>query len=283
MATKKPSWIKDGEVRKKLPKGKSLPKKFDDFIAAQPELPIEWDDLDSLGLKPQGLQEALPFMKTYTGGRVAFWYHTADPAVVYFGDEGELDVLAVNFDEFLKGAMLGKSGVHDLDDSEPRLNVNGVTGKPSKKGLAALQKKFDAWWKQNKGLLDGQSDLEGLRKRVVALGKQMILDGKSKVYTPDKGYWRMSYKIERTPKNLVVTYLDRGKYYPVPKKYAIVPLVEELLQHVQNKSKAEYTLSVSDSEIVSIDRERELLLISAKLKAKLDASREEQRARRKKN
>lgn len=279
MPKKKPSWIKDQAVRKSLPKGCKLPKKFEAFIAAEPKLPIDWESLEPLGLKPAAMQEVLPFMRTLTGGLVSFWYHAAEPAVVYFGDEGELDVLALNFDEFLKGAVLGKSGVHDLDSSEPRLQMPAVTGEPLQAGLDALQIKFAAWWKQNKALLDGQTDLEDLRERVHAVAKKMIAEGKSKVYKLGSKYWSMQFQIERTREGIAVTYLDYGKYYPVPKEYDFVLLVEKLLAHTKNQNKAQYDLLVTDSGIVSIDRDRELVLMSAQLKAELAETRQRKQVR----
>jgi hypothetical protein len=267
MAKKKADWIKDREVRKHVPKGRSLPKKFDAFIEAGPPLPIEWDDLDSFGLKREALKDVLPFMRVGTGGMVTFWFHQADPAVVYFGDEGELDVVALNFDEFLKAAVAGKSGVYDFDDPDNPFQMPGVKGRPKRAGLVALQKKFDAWWKENTALLEGDTSLENLRESVVALARQMIADGRSKVYTLRTGYWSMDFKIARTPRGLAIDYLDFGKYYRMPKRYGIVPLVQELLRHVKNKSKKEYELDVSDDGRVSIDRDRELVLMSEKRKA----------------
>lgn len=145
-------------------------------------------------------QEVLPFMRTYTGGLVSFWWHAADPAVIHLGDEGQLEVLALNFDEFLKGAVLGKSGVEDLDNAEPRLAVKGVTGKPSKAGLAALQKKFNAWWKANKSRQDAQTDLEGLRGRVMAVAEKMLADGLFKKLVPTQDNWKAEFRIQRTAK-----------------------------------------------------------------------------------
>ena len=61
----------------------------------------------------------------------------------------------------------------------------GVTGKPKKAGLAALQKKFEAWFKKHTSLLEPLETpaAEVLRKRVYNIGRQMIRDGRSKVYT----------------------------------------------------------------------------------------------------
>ena len=271
MAKKKPSWIKDSEVRKKLPKGKSLPKRFDAFIAAEPELPVEWDDIEPYGLKPEARQEVLPFMRTYTGGLVSFWWHAADPAVIHLGDEGQLEVLALNFDEFLKGAVLGKSGVEDLDNAEPRLAVKGVTGKPSKAGLAALQKKFDAWWKANKSRQDAQTDLEGLRGRVMAVAEKMLADGLFKKLVPTQDYWKAEFRIQRTAKGLKIGLQNGARFPAVPSEYGFTPIVEELLQLLVHKDKEEYGLVVTSSGLVSIDKDKELLLMSAELKAKLEA------------
>ena len=71
----------------------------------------------------------------------------------------------------------------------------------------------------------------------------------------------MHFRIERKGVNLSVTYLDYGKWYPVPEKYQIENEVKSLLQHVKHKKRRQYELEVSSSGIVSIDRDRELVLV----------------------
>ena len=131
MAKKKPGSVKD-KIFAELAPGKSLPAKFDAFLAAEPQLPVEWNNLADFGLKDDGLWDVVPFLKA-DGGYVALWwyrdpYPVPDPAVVHFGPEGEQKVVAPSFDEFLKAAAIGKSGIADLDKCEPRLKVEGVEG-----------------------------------------------------------------------------------------------------------------------------------------------------------
>jgi hypothetical protein len=73
-----------------------------------------------------------------------------------------------------------------------------------------------------------------LRKQLHAVARTMIRDGLSKMDTL-RSYWSMSYAFKRTATDVVVTYLDYGKYYPVPRAYAIMPLVGEMLALCKNR------------------------------------------------
>src|SRR5262245_4975686 len=113
----KPPWIKDEEVRQKIPPGQQLPAQFEDLVSATPNLRLQWSDLQSFGVVAAAHDEMLPFLRTSTGGVVALWYRAADPAVVHFGDEGGLTALASNFAEFLHAIVAQDSGLPDIDDA----------------------------------------------------------------------------------------------------------------------------------------------------------------------
>ena len=71
----------------------------------------------------------------------------------------------------------------------------------------------------------------------------------------------MDFRIERDGDDLSITYLDFGAWYPVPAKYKLKDEVVELLKLVKSKRRRRYELSTCSAGIVSIDRDRELVLV----------------------
>jgi hypothetical protein len=256
-------WIRDDEVRRRIPRGFNLPPAFDSFIRAEPPYEIEWCGLERYDLKPSAEREAVPFMKMPDGGLVAFWYCAPSPAVVHIGGHGELKVLASNFDDFLKAIALRQSGLPDIDESEDVFRVPGVNGEPSVDTLPALQKRFDEWFKIHTSLLVPLTtpEAEAFRQRVYRIAEEMVRDGMSKVYTLESPCWRISYRIQRNGPEIAVTYLDYGKWYPLPSKYRFLDEVPALLQLVRDKTRSQYELEVMEPGIVSVDRDRELSLV----------------------
>jgi hypothetical protein len=100
-----------------------------------------------------------------------------------------------------------------------------------------------------------------LRQRVHEIAKAMLRDGLSKVHTVLSDWWLMDFQIERDGMDLKITYLDFGEWHPVPKKYELGADVTELLKLGKHKTRKTYELDVSCDGIVSIDKERELLLM----------------------
>jgi hypothetical protein len=256
-------WINADQVRRHVPKGRKLPARFDDFLRASLPFRVEWNDLDAYGLKPSATKSALPFLRLPDGGLVALWYHAAEPAVVHIGGHGELKVVASDFDNFLKGIGARSSGLPDIDEGDEKFSVAGVRGKPNAARLPALQEKFDKWFKQHTSLLEplAAPAAEALRQRMHRIAEDMIRDGRSKVCTLSSPWWSMDFRIERDGDDLSITYLDFGEWYPVPAKYKLAEEVAALLTLVKNKKRRRYELSTCSVGIVSIDRDRELVLV----------------------
>jgi hypothetical protein len=257
------SWIKDDQVRRRIPKGSELPSRFDDFLRAEPPFAVEWNNLENYGLKRAATNDAVPFLRLPDAGLVAFWFYAASPAIVHIGAHSELEVIAPDFDDFLKAIGARCSGLPDFDEAEEAFQVPGVKGKPKGKGLPALQEQFNNWFKENTSLQEPvkTSDAETLRQRVHRIAEEMIRDGRSKVYTLSSPWWSMTFRIERTGTELSITYLDYGKWYPVVKKYKLEEEVQALLKLVKHKKRSRYELSTCSAGIVSIDRDRELVLV----------------------
>jgi hypothetical protein len=106
----------------------------------------------------------------------------------------------------------------------------------------------------------GEAEAEALRQRVHRIAEGMIRDGRSKVSTLSSPWWSMDFKIERDGDDLSITYLDYGKWYPVPPKYKLAEEVVALLKFVKNKERREYELSACTAGIVSVGPNKELVL-----------------------
>ena len=258
-------WLKPDEVRAHLPKGRELPSRFDDFVRAEPQCRIQWNDLDSYSLKPSATNEAVPFLRLSDGALVALWYHKPSPAVVLIGGHGELEVVAVSFDDFLKALAVQRSGVPDFDsEEEPPFVVPGTEGEPNTDGLAELQEPFRQWFQKHTSLLPPlrTPEAELLRQRIYAIADTMSRDGRPKAFTYGTTiYWSNHFRVERKESGLSVSYLDFGKWYPVPEEYKLTDEVALLLELVLHKNRSEYEFVVQCEGLVSVDRDRQLLLL----------------------
>jgi hypothetical protein len=241
----------DNQLRDPLPPDRLLPVGFEDFVAADPPSRVAWSELTPFGLD-EG-KELLPFIRLSDGGIIALWYRTPSPAVVYLGSEGQLRVLAGDFEEFRLAVHTGSQAL-DLDDAAP----------PSG-SLDALQEEFARWWEEHTALqkpLHG-TDSEALRHQVCEIAAKMLLDGRSKVYSLSSLWWSLQFRIELHTEGIRITYLDFGDWYPLPTEYGLVEAVEKLLPLVRHPGQPAYELSVCSAGIVSLDNDRELVLAPA--------------------
>lgn len=259
-------WIRPEHVREHLPPGRKLPARFDAFVAARPpHCRIEWNDLGAYSLKPTATQEAVPFLRLPDGALAALWYCEPEPAVVHIGGHGELKVIARTFDDFLKALALRQSGLPDLDsDEQPPFVVPGTQGEPDAEGLAELQEQFGEWFKRHTSLLAPlrTPEAEALRRRVHAAAERMSNDDRPKPFRSGTfTFWTTHFRVERTGVGPALTYQDYGKWLPVPDEYGLREPVAEMLELVLDKGRDRYEFAVNSAGLVSVDRDRQLLLL----------------------
>ena len=212
------------------------------------------------------MKDAVPFLQLPDASLVALWCHASEPAVVLINGHGGLRVLACDFDSFLWGISERSSGLSEIDQAEERFAVPGIGGKLNAAGLPALQEKFEKWFNQHTSLLEplATSEAEALRGRVYGIAQDMIRNGHSKVYTLSSPWWSMEFQVERVGDVLSLSYLDFGKWYPVPPKYKLAAEARALLALVKNKTRRRYELSTCSAGVVSVDNDRELVLAPPK-------------------
>lgn len=268
-------WMSADEIRRRVPNGRMLPARFDDFLCAELPFRVEWNALDDYGLKPSAMNDAVPFLRLSNGGVVALWYDSVEPAIVHIGAHGELQVIASNFDDFLRGIEMRCCGLPDIDEDEASYSVPGVCGRPNLAGLTALQEKLDKWFRQQTSLLEPfvSREAESLRKRLFKIAEDMIRDGCSKVYALSSPWWSMHFRIERDGDQLSISYLDFGEWYRIPNEYKIVDDVKTLIELSKSKNQRRYEVSICSAGIVSIDRDRELVLVPPEVTNQTDGSR----------
>ena len=248
-------------VRRRVPEGGEWPARFDDLVRAEPPLWIEWNSLRTFNLKRTADREVVPFLHLWDGALVAFWYREPSPAVVCIDHDGLPKVVAGTFDDFLLRINAKRTGIPDVDECGQGHRVPGVRGKPAADDLTELQQEFEQWFRRHSALVQptASPEAEALRQRVFRIVEQMIRDGRSKVYNSGN-WWDINFQVRRDGEKVTVTYLDYGKWYPVPAKYKLVPEVRALLQMAVHKKRRRYDLKVIRPGHVFLENGRELQL-----------------------
>jgi len=259
-------------IKKNLPSTFKLPTNFDEFVnflsTKSPEygfFDILWTNIDKFGLDKKALLELVPFLRLGDGGIVAFWLNTPDSInIIQIDSEGKYCVSASSFDEFIERITLHKTGIFDIDESEKTI-VFKINGKSSIKlsNLNSLNVKFRKWYKKHLLLQKPITSAlaEELRKKLYSIVCEMLNDGLSKVYTSDSSWWNMNFKFLNIGENIKALYLDYGNWIPIPDKYEFVEESLKLLQFTKSKNLNSFELDISSYGGVSINRDRELLIV----------------------
>ncbi len=223
-----------------------------------------------------------------TGSPLALWlYHGTDTSkapVVHLGSEGDkMCVLADNIRDFLTlfGIGYGELGSDDLSQppTEPESAADlrewlaaefdiqcPETGIALAEHARSRHPNFAQWVQDaiERTITRDQPEAEVLRQRVHTIAEDMIRDGRSQVYTISSSWWSFNFKVVRHRGQLLIDYLDRGKWLPMPETYPIDEVMAGLLQFVRNKDRKQYELSVSCTGHVTVGPNRELVLVPPK-------------------
>ena len=251
-------------LKRKLSIGRNPPIEFALVTSNDLPLTIAWSSLKPYGLNKSAELEMVPFIRVADGSLVAIWFAIDPPAIVVLDAHGEPPrIVAKDFPNFLRSISASKTGVPDIDEDCVDISIPRYTARPSRAGITALQKKLDAWSQENSSLEQPRKgrDSEALRKCLHKAVKQMIHNGLSKIYTARDYHWDMNFEIKRTRSGLQVQYLDYGKWYDVPTRYDLRSIAEELLTLVKNPKLRKYELVVTKDGIVSVDKDRQLVLV----------------------
>jgi hypothetical protein len=255
-----------------VPAGRGLPKRVAPFFAlvAKSAIPkrvlrTSWKHLRDLLSVVDGARDHLwPFYGLGDGGMVALWWEHDEPCVVWAGSEGDFSVLARDFDEFLARLAAGKSGVWDMDeDFKTVLLTTLLPRRPRPRPLGGVPtKRFLRWIETQSSLQkpNPSADGEKLRLELVALGKRMLRDKLSKVYTTRSPDWSFDFKLIFQKSGWRIDYLDYGVWYPLPTKYKPADLAPRIVALTKHPKRKRYEMVVTHSGLVSLDRDKELVL-----------------------
>jgi hypothetical protein len=191
----------------------------------------------------------VPFLVFGDGGLLALW----QGAIVHLGSEGERRVVAASMRDLCARIAKCATGVPELDEAEPPIVIT-IRGKPA--ALARAQEALDALFAHNDP--KPVTDREELRAAVHRIAKKLIAGGISRTYRP-KDSWLLKFRLTRAP--LAIEVLDFGAYKPVPAESGLAPLAEALIAACKDPRRAQYELTVTWTGIVSIDRDRQLVLL----------------------
>lgn len=271
------------QIRAKLPAGRELPAKFDAFVraAAAKCVCIEWNDPDPFGFKRTARKQLLPFLKIGDGGLIALWYHADVPAILHIGSEGQREVIAATFDDYLKEINAKFTDDAEYRYADSRYRIPGVKGKPNRGKLAELRTKFDAWFEQyttfRKPLV--KPEAESLRRQACAIVEKILRDERSQTDSQEPSWHSMTLKIERSGDDIAITRRVHGEWRPLPRKYKFSEVARGLLKFVLNKKRKSYEVLVTRHGTLSIEHTRQLILVDAVQQAELQRRREERAAR----
>lgn len=258
-------------IHKRLAKVIQVPAEFPAFVAlvTSPKSPREdalrvgWSDpTELLNVDKAAASEFVPFLKLADGGGVAFWKDGEHQHIAVYDSEGGHEVIALDFRDFL--AHLGKptEDFRELIELDVGLDTSQLIPPTTPKPVpAALNGKLTAWIESHSLSAPKlkSADGEKLRNKLVAMAESMLADGLSKVHTPRSSFWQMDLVLVKHGDLWEATYLDYGKWYNLPTKYALMELLPELLPLMKSR-KARYALKIWKSGEVFVDKGNELAL-----------------------
>lgn len=258
-------------IRRKLPDDLELPAEFPGFVAlvTHPKSPVRdvmnvtWSDPRPLLNADKSItREFVPFLTFSDGGVAALWVDDSHLRVVTCDSEGQHQVLAMDFGDFIRRMASADAELLErleldapLDDSELAL----VHRRKPRKVPTSTQKAFSRWVASH--ALDAKTTqtnaTAALSTALNGIALRMLEDGLSKVHKPDSPRWTMSFELKQAGSKWTVTYLDYGKWRRVPAKYGFATLLPGLLAAMKTRKKS-YDLAVWKDGRVFADRGNEL-------------------------
>jgi hypothetical protein len=270
MASTRPA-RKVAAIQRKLPDKIELPVEFAAFVklVTHPKdrlrdlMNVTWSDpRPLLNADKSAVETFVPFVLFADGGVAALWLDGSDLRVATCDSEGQFEVLAEDFGDFV--ARLGDSDASLLDQMELDAPLDAgavVPGRKARRVPQSTQKAFDRWVARHsldaKPIKTESSDV--LRSALHAIARRMLEDGLSRVYTPDSPFWTGDFQLRQAGGRWNVTYLDYGEWRPVPTKYGFEALLPALLAVMKTRKKG-YELSVWMDGTVFADRGNQLVL-----------------------
>jgi hypothetical protein len=246
-----------------------LPIEFAAITAKGIPLNVRWSPLKDYAFDQSADLEMIPFIEVADGTLIALWLSTSPPSIVAIDAHGEAPrIVAKDFPNFLRALSNSQTGVEDIDLDFSNMIIPNYSTLPSRTGVAALEKRLQKWvvaHSSNQSPIRSEK-AEAIRKRVHAIAKQMIREGRSNVYKARSVYWAMYFKVSRVKAGFQVTYLDLGKWLSVPDEYDLVPVVEKLIELSKDPKLRKFDVTITKEGIVEVNKGTQLVLIPPGMK-----------------
>ena len=82
------------------------------------------------------------------------------------------------------------------------------------------------------------------------------------MYTVRSVWWAVALRARRTLVGYDVTYLDYGKFRPLPARYVASELIAQLALLCKHPRKRRFDITINKQGLVSFDADRELVLLA---------------------
>jgi hypothetical protein len=243
-------------LRKRLPKNKRLPK---ELATLAQRMDLSWTDpRPLLNAGKSVLDSLLPFRRLGDGGVIALWWHESEPCVVHCDSEGQFAVIAVSFPDFLQRLA------HPTADFAERLELDApVDASARPKPIPAKLSRAFSKWVEGQSLAakpDASAAASELAEKLQGIARTMLRDGLSKVYKLRDFHWTVELRVERKLTTWNVTYLDYGKWIPLPDRYDLVALLPDLTRLLKNPRARRFDLSIWKDGHVFVNRGNQLTI-----------------------
>jgi hypothetical protein len=259
-------------ISKRLPKGTELPAGFSDFVSlvTSPKGPREdalrvgWSNPTGLlNVKKSAAAEFVPFIKLADGGGVAFWKDGEHQRIAIYDSEGQHEVIALDFRDFLALLTNPTEELRELIELDGDIDTSKLIPPTQPKPVPeALNSKLTAWIESHSlsAPLLKSPESQKLRTQLVEMATQMLADGLSKLNKPTDFHWTIHVLVVKQADDWGATYLNYGKWYDLPTKYPLIELLPALLPLMKSR-KTRYEFIIWKSGEVFVDKGNELALV----------------------
>ncbi len=248
-------------LRKRVPKGASLPVGLEALLAAWASAPWgelgfvnlgEADATPLLDVTPTARKRVLAFASVSCGDQLALWWANdlESPRVVVIGAHGEEPLVFTDLPAFLAHLVEGKTGVHDLDegkaDPDRRSALLAVPRSSTSDANLELRQTFTDWLLTHrpKGRPIDPQVMETLRAEIVgAVHREAMAETAFQRWDPSDVYCQWRVVADLAAGSLT---WSNGGLTEFPTKAALWPTIVRLLT-LTRQTRGPATITV-DSE-----------------------------------
>ncbi|MBX7195441.1 MAG: hypothetical protein K1X94_25520 [Sandaracinaceae bacterium] len=225
-------------ITKHLPKGLSLPARFEELVRAARDgtrggyFDLGWrNPRDLHGSRVMG--ELGVFLTLPDGGVVALWASGEAPPVVHVDSEVGARVIARDFEDFLSRLARQKTAVPDLDALEERTEPLALGSRSTApRSFASIQKAFARALAEGEPEIRWSDEMESVRAALVELGAAMVKDrllrrDLTRMVGP-RDDWSVRLRATRVGAGWTFEYTNEAAWHPLPERYGMPQLWERV-------------------------------------------------------